>query len=104
MGIGKVVRDDRLEEALGDEAINVDQYPIATLIDKFGLEATIRGIAYMRSLKEADENYKKSADGESYKGGVKDSLGIEGDASEEAEEAVSKWESGMEDGGLGLDE
>lgn len=104
MGIGKVIHNERLEEAVGDKNINVDKYPIGTLIDKFGLEATIRGIAYMRSLKEADENYKKSADGDSYEKGVKDSLGVEGESSEDAKEAVSKWESGVEEGGLGLDE
>lgn len=101
MGIGKVIHNERLEEAVGDKNINVDQYPIGALIDKFGLEATIRGIAYMRSLKEADENYREEVDGNSMKEGY-EKAGVSGE--EATEEASNLWESKSKEKGLGLDE
>jgi len=103
MGVESVLEDDRLEEALGDTRVNIDQYPLRRLVDKFGLEATIRGIKYMSSLEEADRNFRESAKKkENYGDGLKDGFGVE-NMSEEARGAIDSWGDSVE-GGLGLDE
>lgn len=80
---------------------------VRDLVDMYGKEAVRRGISYMESLAEAEEEFKQSIDNdpeyaEQY------TKGVAGDPEEvpesKREEINSAWAEGMREGGLGLDD
>jgi hypothetical protein len=74
---------------------------VRELANHYGEEAVRRGLKYIDNLSEADEEYRKSADTENLKEGVKERFDAEGE-SEELDEASKRWAESMEGGGLGL--
>lgn len=102
MNLDDVMSDDEppsLAQSMGNVTV-------AELIQLHGEEAVRRGLSYMASLSEADENFRESgaegADyGEEY---IKAIAGEEANVDgEKAERLQSDWEEAMEGDGLGLD-
>lgn len=100
-----------LDELVPDEqAEQLTEIPedttIQTLIDIYGEEAVRRGISYMASLREADEEFRKSTSKDhNYAQKMSEALTSEDvDVEDEmVSEANSSWEESMEGDGLGLD-
>ena len=95
MGVNDVVEDGSL--------VNRDDLTIGELKQHFGEEVVRRGIQYMNSLKEADENFRDSADPEDMQEGYK-KFSDRSELGDEAKEGSDKWARAMEEGGLGLDD
>lgn len=92
-GVGAVIKKD-------DELIDPETITISDLIELYGKEAVKRGLGYMASLHEADQNYRENTNTEDFKSGLEDA-GIEG--LNEDSEVVQKWKGKSEEEGLGLD-
>lgn len=73
---------------------------IGELIDDVGEGAVIRGIKYMYSLSEADENYKDAMEPERMERGFREA-GVEG---ENVTTASEKWAKESNDKGIGINE
>lgn len=79
---------------------------IRELIDIHGEEAVRRGLSYMESLSEAEQNFKEAA-GESsgYAEETAKGVNMEDEMDPETREEINnRWAEGMKDGGLGLDD
>lgn len=79
---------------------------VRDLISMYGEEAVRRGLSYMESLAEAEEEFKQSVEesdeyAERVIEGVTDPENID---PEKREEINSRWAEGMQEGGLGLDD
>lgn len=85
-----------IEESKGERL--PDSVTLGELRDELGDEVVRRGIGYMSSLIEADNNYR-DVDKEDMKEGYS-RAGVGGDVDKVAE----KWASEMKDNGLGLQE
>lgn len=79
---------------------------VRDLINMYGREAVRRGLSYMESLSEAEEEYKQSAeDGGGYAEGIARGVTDPEDLDPEKREEINeRWAEGMEEGGLGLDD
>lgn len=103
MGLGDLLPKGPLRQRFGSDT---DEITVSDLEDEFGEEVVKRGISYMASLADADEEYRKSVQGSNY---VKESLrGFaespdEVEVSDDAEEANNEWRRNSQEGGLGLD-
>lgn len=93
--------------ALEDAA---DQFPVdeettvSELIDMYGEEAVRRGISYISNLADSEEKYLEAAQGGNYGEGITDAV-VGGDVPEDKKDELdSKWEEGMQDSGLGLND
>lgn len=95
MGIQDVLED----ETLADN----DDLTVGELKEFFGEEVVRRGIQYMNSLREADHNFRQSANPEQMEEGYKKIANSE-EISERAQEGAEEWSSKMEEGGLGLED
>ena len=104
-----------LDSAVDDGSLaSQEDMTIRELKEHFGGEVVRRGIQYMQSLKEADKNFRESADSKKMEEGYKKAAGTltggESDGNDEDElpesvqEGSNKWASNMEDSGLGLDD
>lgn len=83
----------------GDKSLN--EITLADLKKEFGVDALARGLAYMDSLSDADENYREAADNQ-YGKGLKDAGVI---MDEQTEEEINEaWQEGMENKGIGMDD
>lgn len=79
---------------------------ISELIDEFGLKEVKRGLSYMSSLSDAQENFKKSASDSDYAKRVAQGLSedVEDVSDSKIQELQEEWSESMEEGGLGLDD
>lgn len=91
MGVNDLTEDE-------DALVNQGDITISELVRRFGKESTRRGLEYMRSLSEADQNFREVSKDEMEEGYER--AGIEGDTSP----ASDKWASSIQENGLGLDE
>lgn len=73
---------------------------VQELINDVGESAAIRGLKYMYSLAEADENYKESMKPEAMEEGFREA-GVEG---ENVTTASEKWARESNDRGIGINE
>lgn len=79
----------------------MDEITIADLKDQFGEQILARGLSYMESLEEADQNYRESANGQYTDGLRRHGVEIDEDTEEKADSA---WTDGMNEKGIGLEE
>lgn len=101
MGLVDTLRDGPIRSLLKGGDKPLDEITLADLREQFGEEAVNRGVAYMASLSEADENHR-TADGKSYVEGMERSgVSIE---EEKKDELAQKWESEQEEQGIGLED
>lgn len=94
-----------LDDIVGD-GLSIQEKRDITVLDlenMYGKEAARRGIEYMKSLSEADNNYRQAAQDNNYGEEMKERVGDK-DLSSEAQRASSKWVSNMENRGLALSE
>lgn len=101
MGILNSLPDGPIRSRLDNGDKSLDEITLADLRDQYGEGVLARGLSYMESLSEADENYREAAE-DQYTEGLK-RMGVELD--EEAEEEVDKaWKEGMKESGIGVDD
>lgn len=81
-----------------DSLIDHPDLTVQDLIDMFGREAVRRGLEYTRSLSEADQEFRQSADPDRMTEGYREA-GVDG----EVEPVSNKWAQSSREGGLGLD-
>lgn len=100
-----------LDELIPEEQANVladspSEVTIEDLFRIYGEGAVRRGISYMASLDEAEQNYKESAKEGDYADNMVESVTGDEDAipEERKQEMQSKWDEAMNEEGLGLDE
>lgn len=110
MGLGDILPEgpirSRISSSTGE---NFSDVTIRELEDEFGEQAVARGISYMASLAEAEENYKESATAERMKDGYGEAAkGLSGKEPDEpttkVEEASEKWAEESRDSGIGLED
>lgn len=84
----------------------LSEVTIRDLIDMYGHEAVRRGLSYMESLSEAEDNYKQSTEEQAdYAEGFIDQTADPEDVPKEKRAEINnKWAEGMEESGLGLDD
>lgn len=82
--------------------IDPSEVTLKDLIVMFGEESVRRGLQYMSSLKEADEEFKKSGSKEAMLEALKEMTG-EDEPTEGMKELSDNWSEEMENQGLGLD-
>lgn len=100
-----------LDELIPEEQANalVDSPSEVTIEDLFhiyGRGAVKRGLSYMASLDEAEENYKESVDESSYGEDMAESVVEDSNIvpEERKQDLQDKWGEAMNEEGLGLDE
>lgn len=79
---------------------------VQELIDELGKESVIRGVKYMYSLSDADEEYRRSVSQTDFAGKHADSLAdddVELDENRK-EEINKKWAEKSSDSGLGVND
>jgi hypothetical protein len=96
--------DDMAEERSSADRVMEDPeaWRVSDLMELFGREATRRGVEYMVSLVEADQEYRQSANPDDLDEGWARGYGVEDKDLDT--EASDKWAEMMEEKGLGLDE
>lgn len=77
---------------------------VQDLVSIYGKEAVKRGIQYMGSLSEAEENYRESVTQDKMEDGFERIAESDIDLSDEAKEASSRWEQESKESGLGIGE
>ena len=92
MGLGELTEEE-------ERLIDMENITIGELKNMFGEEATRRGLEYMRSLIDADSNFREAANPDVMTEGYREA-GVSGDV----EPVSNKWSSRMEEEGLGLNE
>lgn len=75
---------------------------VKELAEEYGFEAMRRGLQYMDSLSDAEQEYIDSASGEKMERGYRDA-GVEG-GEEQVKHASSKWADKMKESGIGIEE
>lgn len=81
----------------GDKSLR--DITLADLKDQFGEDALARGLAYMESLADADENYRQAANGQYTEGLQRRGVEMDENTEQKADEA---WAKGMEETGIGI--
>ena len=92
-----------LEEIVDGSAAQFEDVTVGELIQQYGEEPVRRGLSYMASLSDADQNYREAsrkADeyGEGYSKGVAD------DPDADTEEIENRWADAIEDSGIGIND
>lgn len=75
---------------------------IQELIHMYGEEAVRRGVVYIDNLAESEKEYVDAAREGGYAEELADSISREEVPEDKEEELDSKWQEGMEDSGLGI--
>ena len=91
-----------LEDLAGGDAELTEEMmtlSVSDLVDEYGKEAVRRGLEYMNSLSEADENFKESVTEDNLEEGYREA-GIKGDL----DPVTSHWAEQSKQEGLGLDD
>lgn len=108
MGLGDILPDGPLRSRLGDGQTEGD-ITVSDLKDMYGEEAVNRGLSYMESLSDADENFKESVSPEQMEEGYDEAAKTYSDDEDatvsdktKVEEASEKWAEETKDNGLGL--
>lgn len=86
---------------------DLSEVTIRDLINMYGREAVRRGLSYMESLSDAEENFKRSVEDEAeYAEEYADEYvdDPEDIPPEKRKEINERWAEGMKKGGLGLDD
>lgn len=109
MGLGDILPEGPIRSRINPGSDkDFSDITVGELEEEFGEQAVARGISYMSSLAEAEENYKESATADRMKEGYKDAaetLSGESDVepTTEVERASKKWAEESKDSGIGLD-
>lgn len=95
---------------MGLQDVGEDEFPVdegmtlRELIDIHGKEAVRRGVRYIHSLSDADEEYRESADRSKMREGYERGYKVDTSGNKDVEEATSRWEDKMRKNGIGIDE
>jgi len=93
MGVQDLPEDD-------DELEGRRDLTVGELVDIYGKEAVRRGLEYMESLQEADQEFRKSANPEDLSEGLEEAFDVE---NIEDPDSSERWAESVKEDGLGLD-
>lgn len=92
---------ERMADDQADIVESMSDVTVSELVQQYGREATKRGLQYIISLSEAEQEFKQSANPKALDEGWREGFDIEDDIDTDASDI---WAEKMEERGLGLDE